>query len=82
MKKNIKTESIIHWKLENNDLILGSLTVDPIKFLKKENNLYFFETKNHNIASLDERMLDRVISRYECLKLDTSILMIALNASV
>lgn len=71
----IKNEKVIHWNLEKGGEILGSLEVDLAKFLKKENNLYFFETKNNGVVFIDHQMLERIIERYEALKLDLSILL-------
>lgn len=70
-----KNERIINWNLEKGGCVLGSLAVDPIKFLKKTNNLYFFETKNNGVVFIDQEMLERIIERYEALKLDLSILL-------
>lgn len=76
----IKNEKVIHWNLEKGGEILGSLNVDLTKFLKKENNLYFFETKKDGVVYVDQKMLERIISRYEDLKLDSSILLEAKNS--
>ena len=73
--QQIKNETIIHWKSIKGGEILGSLGVDLTKFLKKENNLYFFETKKDGVVFIDQEMLERIISRYEDLKLDLSILL-------
>lgn len=72
--KEIKNETVIHWKSIKGGEILGSLGVDLIKFLKKENNLFYFETKNNGVVFIDHQMLERIITRYEALKLDLSIL--------
>lgn len=71
----IKNEKVIQWKSVKGGEILGSLGVDLTKFLKKENNLYFFETKNNGVVFIDQEMLERIIKRYEALKLDLSILL-------
>lgn len=73
--KEIKNEKVIRWNLEKGGYVLGSLNVDLTKFLKKENNLYFFETKNNGVVFIDQEMLERIIKRYEALKLDLSILL-------
>ena len=70
----IKNETVIHWKSVKGGNILGSLGVDLTKFLKKENNLYFFETKKDGVVFIDQEMLERIIERYQDLKLDLSIL--------
>lgn len=71
----IESKEIIHWNLEKGGYVLGSLNVDLAKFLKKENNLYFFETKNNGVVFIDQEMLERIIERYEALKPDLSILL-------
>lgn len=76
----IKNEKVIHWNLEKGGYALGSLAVDPIKFLKKDNNLYFFETKKDGVVYVDQKMLERIIERYKDLKLDLSILLEAKNS--
>lgn len=76
----IKNEKVIHWKSVKGGEILSSLGVDLTKFLKKENNLYFFETKNNGVVFIDQEMLERIIERYEALKLDLSILLEAKNS--
>lgn len=78
--KEIKNEKVIHWNLEKGGYVLGSLNVDLTKFLKKENNLYFFETKNNGVVFIDHQMLERIIERYKDLKLDLSILLEAQNS--
>lgn len=78
--KEIKNEKVIHWKSVKGGEILSSLGVDPIKFLKKDNNLYFFETKNNGVVFIDHQMLERIIERYKDLKLDLSILLEAKNS--
>lgn len=80
LKKNekviqIEDKKVIHWNLEKGGYALGSLAVDPIKFLKKENNLYFFETKKDGVVYVDQKMLERIVERYKDLKLDLSILL-------
>ena len=70
----IKNETVVHWKSIKGGEILGSLGVDLTKFLKKENNLYFFETKKDGVVFIDQEMLERIIERYKDLKLDLSIL--------
>ena len=72
--QQIKNEKVIHWKSIKGGYILGSLGVDLTKFLKKENNLYFFETKKDGVVFIDQEMLERIIERYKDLKLDLSIL--------
>lgn len=76
----IKNEKVIHWKSVKGGEILGSLEVDLTKFLKKENNLYFFETKNNGVVFIDHQMLEKIVERYEALKLDLSILLKAQNS--
>lgn len=76
----IKNEKVIHWKSVKGGYALGSLGVDLTKFLKKENNLYFFETKKDGIVFINQEMLERIIERYEALKLDSSILFEAKNS--
>lgn len=76
----IENKKRIHWNLEKGGKILGSLKVDLVKFLKKENNLYFFETKNNGVVFINQEMLERIIKRYEDLKLDLSILLEAHNS--
>lgn len=76
----IEDKKVIHWNLEKGGYALGSLEVDLAKFLKKENNLYFFETKNNGVVFIDHQMLERIIKRYEDLKLDLSILIEAKNS--
>ena len=71
----IKNEKIINWKSIKGGYILGSLGVDLTKFVKKENNLYFFETKKDGVVYVNQEMLDRIIDRYQDLKLDLSILL-------
>ena len=71
----IKNETVIHWKSIKGGEILGSLGVDLTKFLKKENNLFYFETKKDGVVYVDQEMLERIISRYQDLKLDLSILL-------
>jgi len=71
----IKNEKVIHWKSIKGGEILGSLGVDLVKFLKKENNLFYFETKNNGVVFINQEMLERIIKRYEDLKLDLSILL-------
>lgn len=71
----IENKKRILWNLEKGGYVLGSLGVDLVKFLKKENNLYFFETKNNGVVFIDQKMLERIIERYEALKLDLSILL-------
>lgn len=76
----IESKEIIHWNLEKGGYVLGSLGVDLTKFLKKENNLYFFETKKDGVVYVDQEMLERIIERYEALKPDLSILLEAKNS--
>lgn len=76
----IKNETVIYWKSIKGGYILGSLGVDLTKFVKKENNLYFFETKKDGVVYVDQEMLERIISRYQDLKLDLSILFEAKNS--
>lgn len=76
----IKNEKIINWKSIKGGYILGSLGVDLTKFVKKENNLYFFETKKDGVVYVNQEMLERIISRYQDLKLDSSILIEARNS--
>ena len=76
----IKNETVINWKSIKGGYILGSLGVDLTKFVKKENNLYFFETKKDGVVFIDQEMLERIISRYQDLKLDLSILIEAKNS--
>ena len=76
----IKNEKVIHYKSIKGGYILGSLGVDLTKFVKKENNLYFFETKKDGVVYVNQEMLERIISRYEDLKLDLSILIEAKNS--
>ena len=71
----IKNKKRIHWNLEKGGYVLGSLKVDLVKFLKEENNLFYFETKNNGVVFIDQEMLERIIERYEALKLDLSILL-------
>ena len=78
--KEIKNKKVIQWNLQKGGYALGSLGVDLTKFLKKENNLYFFETKNNGVVFIDQEMLERIILRYEDLKLDLSILIEAKNS--
>ena len=72
--KNETVIPVIHWKSVKGGYILGSLGVDLTKFVKKENNLFYFETKKDGVVFIDQEMLERIISRYEDLKLDLSIL--------
>lgn len=76
----IEDKKVIHWNLEKGGYVLGSLGVDLTKFLKKDNNLYFFETKKDGVVYVDQEMLERIIKRYEDLKLDLSILLEAKNS--
>lgn len=71
----IEDKKRIHWNLEKGGYVLGSLNVDLTKFLKKENNLFYFETKNNGVVFIDQKMLERIIERYEALKPDLSILL-------
>ena len=73
--QQIKNETVIHWKSIKGGYILGSLGVDLTKFVKKENNLFYFETKKDGVVYVDQEMLERIISRYQDLKLDLSILL-------
>lgn len=70
----IKNETVIHYKSIKGGEILGSLGVDLTKFVKKENNLFYFETKKDGVVYVDQEMLERIIERYKDLKLDLSIL--------
>ena len=70
----IKNETVVHWKSIKGGDILGSLGVDLTKFVKKENNLFYFETKKDGTVYVDQEMLERIIERYQDLKLDLSIL--------
>ena len=70
----ITNEKVIHWKSIKGGYILGSLGVDLTKFVKKENNLFYFETKKDGVVYVDQQMLERIIARYQVLKLDLSIL--------
>ncbi len=72
--KNETVIPVIHWKSIKGGEILGSLGVDLTKFVKKENNLYFFETKKDGVVFIDIEMLDRIIDRYQDLNQDLSIL--------
>lgn len=78
--QQIKNETVIHWKSIKGGEILGSLGVDLTKFVKKENNLFYFETKKDGVVYVDQEMLERIISRYEDLKLDLLILLKARNS--
>ena len=71
----IKNEIVINWKSIKGGYILGSLGVDLTKFVKKENNLFYFETKKDGVVYVDQKMLERIIERYKNLKLDLSILL-------
>lgn len=71
----IENKKRIHWNLEKGGYVLNSLGVDLVKFLKKENNLFYFETKNNGVVFIDQEMLERIIERYKDLKLDLSILL-------
>lgn len=73
--QQIKNEKVINWTSVKGGYILASLGVDLTKFVKKENNLYFFETKKDGVVYVNQEMLERIISRYEDLKLDLSILL-------
>jgi len=37
--------------------------------------LFYFETKNNGVVFINQEMLERIIKRYEDLKLDLSILL-------
>ena len=78
----IKNEKVINWTSVKGGYILGSLGVDLTKFVKKENNLFYFETKKDGVVFIDQEMLERIISRYEDLKLDLSILLEALSTAL
>ena len=71
----IKNKKRILWNLEKGGYVLGSLRVDLVKFLKKENNLFYFETKNNGVVFIDHQMLEKIVERYKDLKLDLSILL-------
>ena len=71
----IENKKRILWNLEKGGYVLGSLGVELVKFIKKENNLFYFETKNNGVVFIDHQMLERIIERYEALKLDLSILL-------
>ena len=73
--QQIKNETVINWKSVKGGYILASLGVDLTKFVKKENNLYFFETKKDGVVYVNQQMLERIIARYQDLKLDLSILL-------
>ena len=73
--QQIKNETVIHWKSIKGGYILASLGVDLTKFVKKENNLFYFETKKDGVVYVDQEMLERIIARYKDLKLDLSILL-------
>ena len=73
--KNETVIPVIHWKSIKGGYILGSLGVDLTKFVKKENNLFYFETKKDGVVYVDVEMLDRIIDRYQDLALDLSILL-------
>ena len=73
--KNETVIPVIHWKSIKGGEILGSLGVDLTKFVKKENNLFYFETKKDGVVYVNQEMLERIIARYQDLKLDLSILL-------
>lgn len=80
--QQIKNEKVINWTSVKGGEILGSIGVDLTKFVKKENNLFYFETKKDGVVFIDIEMLDRIIERYQDLNLDLSILLEALERAL